>query len=77
MGMAANRCCILTIDSIALSWQPAVCQGPFKSVALTHVCVQVTRHPQCRIRVTVVDVPRAQPPNEHKVHINALFVTSY
>lgn len=39
--------------------------------------MQVTRHPQCRLRVTVVDAPRAQPPAEHKVHLNALFVTSY
>lgn len=39
--------------------------------------MQVTRHPQCRLRVTVVDAPRAQPPPEHKVHLNALFVTSY
>ncbi|KAI7846340.1 hypothetical protein COHA_000177 [Chlorella ohadii] len=56
---------------------PFSCLSEFMFTMYVLQPVQVTRHPQCRIRVTVVDAPRAQPPTEHKVHLNALFVTSY
>lgn len=39
--------------------------------------MQVTRHPQCRLRVMIVDAPRQEPQTEHKVHLNALFITNY
>ena len=40
-------------------------------------CLQATRHPRCRIRVTVIDAPRDPPQRERKVVLGAVMVTNY
>lgn len=76
-GMALHSNCILAAALQLLRRAASQLPGILQVWLPPTLRMQVTRHPQCRIRVTVVDAPRAQPPTEHKVHLNALFVTSY